>query len=53
MKKPRRYQFLGWIIEKGLMGWYVLDWDYDGFEKTHFLANNERAAQDWCIAQGV
>ena len=42
-----RYQFLGWIIERSLTGWAVLDWDYEGEYLIH-VARSERAAQAWC-----
>lgn len=45
-RKPRRYQFLGWIIEKAPQGWYVLDWDYESENVAHY-ATTEQRALDW------
>jgi phage gp46-like protein len=50
MKKSPRYQYLGWIIEKSLTGWAVLDWDYES-ESLAYIAKSERAAQVWCEAR--
>ena len=44
---PTRYQFLGWIIERGRFGWAVIDWDYEGEFLMH-VARTESAAQAWC-----
>lgn len=46
-KKPRRYQFLGWILEKGIAGWYVLDWDYEGHESTMYGPATESKCQEY------
>jgi hypothetical protein len=28
-RKPKRYQYEGMLIEQGMTGWHVLDWDYE------------------------
>ena len=54
MKKPKRYPFLSWMIEKGCMGWYVLDWDYETppeAERIVYQCRTEKQAQEFCVNQ--
>lgn len=46
MTKRKRYQYLGWIIEKGAFTWAVLDWDYEG-ERVAYVARSEHEALAW------
>ena len=48
-RKLRRYQFLGWIIEKGRASWYVLDFDMEGWEGVVCVARSEKLAQEWIM----
>jgi hypothetical protein len=52
MKKTKRYDFLGFIIEKGCMGWFVLDWDYECENIIHHC-HSEKQAQDFCYDMSV
>ncbi len=45
--KATRYNYMGYLIERGRKCWYVLDWDYESERVTH-IAKSEKAAQIWC-----
>lgn len=47
----KRYQFLGWIIERGITGWYVIDWDYETESVFAGPFRTERAAQDFAASR--
>lgn len=44
--KTTKVQYLGFLIERGAFGWYVLDWDYETETVIH-LAKNKTAAMNW------
>ena len=46
-KRFSRFQYLGWIIEQGAAGWYVIDWDYEGDGDVFYRAPNKYAAMAW------
>jgi len=38
----KRYQYEGLLIEQGVTGWHVLDWDYDGTQwRATFKSEHE------------
>lgn len=49
-QKPKRYQYEGMIIEQGLTGWHVLDWDYEE-EYWRATFRSEHAAQQYVLQQ--
>lgn len=49
MANRKRYQFLGWIIQRAHSGWWVIDWDFEGEYPRH-LARTEADAIAWACA---
>lgn len=47
MKK--KYQFLGFLIEQSLSGWWVVDWDYEANGPSYGPFASERLAQNYVI----
>lgn len=44
----KRFHYLGYIIEQGLFGWYVLDWDYEHEQPIGPVHKSKHAAMTWC-----
>jgi hypothetical protein len=49
-RKPKRYEYEGMVIEDGVTGWHVLDWDYEA-EYLRGTFRSEQAAQQYVLQQ--